>query len=384
MIPFHVTSLTSPPGRTPERQVIALLQSLSALLNASGRDESHILALTLFIDATDAESYGRFKEHLLECFREFFPERLPPVSVVAEPPERRRFVSLEATLLASASVEASVVRKELDGLAYTVIEGPGGRQVHCGGITHPDRDQDIESRSRSSFERMEAVLGAERMTYGHVIRQWNYIETMLDVREDVQCYQVFNDVRTIAYGKSEFPTGYPASTGIGQAAGGVILEFIALDPAAGIAVTPLTNPRQVDAHLYSPEVLVGEAHRALPAKSRPKFERGKRVLGPEDEAIFLSGTAAILGEESVGGESVEAQTLTTIENIEAVVPGRPLSHLRAYVKREGDIPLVRKVLTAAYPTVPTLFVKADVCREELLVEIEGVLVSRSGNGQEVR
>jgi enamine deaminase RidA (YjgF/YER057c/UK114 family) len=195
MIPFHVTSLTSPPGRTPERQVIALLQSLSALLNASGRDESHILALTLFIDATDAESYGRFKEHLLECFREFFPERLPPVSVVAEPPERRRFVSLEATLLASASVEASVVRKELDGLAYTVIEGPGGRQVHCGGITHPDRDQDIESRSRSSFERMEAVLGAERMTYGHVIRQWNYIETMLDVREDVQCYQVFNDVR---------------------------------------------------------------------------------------------------------------------------------------------------------------------------------------------
>ena len=65
----------------------------------------------------------------------------------------------------------------------------------------------------------------------------------------------------------------------------------------------------------------------------------------------------------------------------ALVDGRPLTRLRAYVKRAADIPTVREVCEARLGPIPALYVKADVCRDELLVELEGALVSSSAPGE---
>jgi enamine deaminase RidA (YjgF/YER057c/UK114 family) len=238
---------------------------------------------------------------------------------------------------------------------------------------------------------MAAVLEREGLTFGHVVRQWGYIEGMLDVCStgsgERQGYQAFNDVRTLAYARSGFPAGYPAATGIGQATGGVVLEFLALDAPDDVRVSPISNPKQVDAHRYSDGVLIGESLEDLSGKSPPKFERAKRVARGEAETVFVSGTASIRGEESVAVGDVAAQTRTTIDNIAALVGGRLLSRLRAYVKRSGDIPVVRSVCEDAYGTIPALYVQADVCRDELLVELEGAVVVRpslSSGGTEVR
>ena len=86
-------------------------------------------------------------------------------------------------------------------------------------------------------------------------QQWNYIEnivgTFTDSESEVvkQNYQQFNDVRSQYYGRSDFSQGYPAATGIGMNTGGVVIDFIALHPAPGQIILPLSNPRQIDAQV---------------------------------------------------------------------------------------------------------------------------------------
>ncbi|MHC4859042.1 MAG: chorismate transformation enzyme, FkbO/Hyg5 family, partial [Planctomycetota bacterium] len=342
--------------------------------------------LTFFVDAAEPSAYRSCRKELLSLVEELLGPEPPPATVVAQPPETGH-VALEARVTASSAADLRVERKVVDGVPYTVVRGRGARQVHGGGLTSADGVEDTVDQATEAFARMEAVLGREGVTFGHVVRQWNYISCMLDVRtvgpKECQCYQAFNDVRTLAYGRSGFPTGYPASTGIGQATGGVVLEFIALEATPDVRVAPLSNPRQVDAHRYSAGVLIGQPLEDRDGKTPPKFERAKSVAAGGEEVVYVSGTAAIVGERSVATGDVRAQAETTIENIAALTEGERLSYLRAYVKRSGDIPTVRSACEAAYGDVPALYVKADICRDELLVEMEGVLV-RTAKEEEQR
>ncbi len=121
-------------------------------------------------------------------------------------------------------------------------------------------------------------------------------------------------------------------------------------------------------------------------KCTPKFERAKLVTIGSRNYIYVSGTASILGEKTVHEGDVEKQTLTTIENIKRLfskenqdklgldfdVEKIQFSHLRVYVKYKKDIPAVQKVCDAELNCKSSLFLESDVCRENLLVEIEGV------------
>jgi hypothetical protein len=216
---------------------------------------------------------------------------------------------------------------------------------------------------------MERLLSGEGLTFGHVVRQWNYVEGVLATRGG---YGGLNDARARAYSRAEFPAGFPAATGIGQATGGVVVEFFALDAPESVRVTPLSNPRQVDAHRYSADVL-GDAKFAPP----PLFERAKSVEAGGRGILFVSGTAAVIGERSVAPGDVREQTRIAIENLRLVLPDGRLSSLRAYVRRSRDIPVVRRACEAAFGPIPALCVRADVCRDELLVELEG---ARCGGG----
>ena len=378
------------PGGTPVAQFHECLGLLRARLRASGLTDGDVLRLTFFLDATEARTYSRLKNKFLAGLGESFGPLHPPASFVAQPPEKGRHVALEAAVLFSRTAGVRVRRKRLDGLPYTVVTGADFREVHGAGIASDSPAGSIPVQAKDAFERMKAILRREGLTFGHVVRQWNYIEGIVDVRRErgksCQNYQAFNDVRTVYYGASDFPCGYPAATGIGQAAGGVVLEFAALDAPTDARILPLSNPRQVDAHRYSRGVLVGEPIAEVAEKTSPKFERAKLVTRGLSGIVFVSGTAAVLGQKSVGRRDVEAQTRTTVENIAALAGrenlgraglGLPpdagvLSYLRAYVKRAADIPKVRRVCERAFGPIPALYVRADVCRPELLVELEGI------------
>lgn len=372
MIPFEVLVIG------PTLLAGDCLDALRTRLGESDRTLDDVLSLTFFSSATERSSYSREQDEVLALVRDAFGTSPPAVSLVAQAPLGGGAVALEASVLRSSTPDTRVHRKTCDGLPYTLVTGAGVRQIHAGGISSSGEPGETAAQARCAFERMEAILRREQMTFGNVVRQWNYIEDVLEVRSNgsrgQQAYQVFNDVRTLAYGDSEFAFGYPAATGIGQVTGGVLIEFVALDAPAEVRVASLSNPRQTDAHHYSARQLVGESLDDLPVKSTPKFERAKLIARDRQEIIFLSGTAAILGERSVAPGDAAAQTRTTIDIITALIGDRGFTHLRTYVKRPEELQVVRSQFEAAYGPIPALYVRADICRDELLMEVEGVLI----------
>lgn len=361
------------PGPPTANSRSARIEELLVHLREDLESPACALALTFFTDATTEADLRRDREEVLRLTASAFDGTPPPVSVVAQAPATGAGVALEAQVLVG-NPGSTVSRRTAAGRPYTVVSENGTRQVHAGGLG-ADASGDTTARSQAAFAEMEAILAAEGLGFGHVVRQWNYIERFLDLcAGGRQPYQDFNDVRTERYDRDEFPNGYPAATGIGQATGGVVIEFVAVDAPADVEVAPVTNPRQIDAHRYSECVLVGDASEKTP----PKFERAKRVRHGDAETVFVSGTASIIGEESVAVGDVAAQTKTTLENIRILSDSCPLVSLRAYVKHANDIETVREVCQASWPSCDALYVVADVCREELLVEIEGRARRRTG------
>ena len=162
---------------------------------------------------------------------------------------------------------------------------------------------------------------------------------------------------------------------------GVMVMFDALCNSAQHSAA-VDNPLQVSAHAYSQQVLINntEAH-----KTTPKFERARYVKA-EQSSVYISGTAAIRGEESCREDAV-GQTRLTMENIDylisrenliksGVAEPQPMAYasLRAYLKHRADLAAVVEWMEQNYPEVDVLYLWADICREELLIEIEGIAV----------
>ena len=249
------------------------------------------------------------------------------------------------------------------------------------------KQNNFQENGQETFKLLDAILCEQGFEYKEIVRQWNYIEniTMLDTvtEKTLQNYQIFNDLRTIHYEKSDFSNGYPSATGIGIANGGCCVEVIALKEKNGNTVFPITNSLQVDAHNYSENVLVGNAIAEIKKVSTPKFERGKSIQLNGNGLIFISGTASIVGEQTVFQDYVTKQTFTTIQNIEhlisvnnliknkiSVASEPKLISYRVYLKNESDYPEVKSLCDAHFGEKNAIFVKADICRANLLVEIE--------------
>jgi hypothetical protein len=136
---------------------------------------------------------------------------------------------------------------------------------------------------------------------------------------------------------------------------------------------PIDNPVQVPAHKYSGKVL--EAGRQE-VRTTPKFERA-RLLG---DTVYVSGTAAIKGEDSEFSKDAKVQSESLIDVVEHLVApeniapgckGFKFDMLRVYVKYPEDTPAIMECLGNHWKGVPMHFLIADICRPELLLELEG-------------
>ena len=82
------------------------------------------------------------------------------------------------------------------------------------------------------------------------------------------------------------------------------------------------------------------------------------------------------------------QTIQTLENIEQLVSPDNLvrcgckpyeleyAKIHVYIKEAKDYEEVQSVVEQRWPNVSALYSVADVCRSELLVEIEGILTTK--------
>lgn len=332
-------------------------------------DGSRALKISFFGLPADNREYLTMNRELHCTVNDFFGSNAPLVSFIAQK-------SSSDTLIAEVTYLTDNDAQITHHSRYKILERGTTKELITEGIIPGDISLSTFEQAKDIFAAIENILATEGFSPSDIYRQWNYIENITVKNDGSQNYQEFNDARSIFYGSCKWNNGYPAATGIGTARGGVMIELYAIKGETAIN-KPIDNPMQVAAHSYSQKVLDGTVVKELQERTTPKFERA-RLLG---NTIYISGTAAIKGECSNRTENTVEQAAETMEimnrliatdNIPAVNNGAQYDLLRVYVKRECDIPATSEYMQQHYPTVPKHYSVADICRPELLIEIEGI------------
>lgn len=197
----------------------------------------------------------------------------------------------------------------------------------------------------------------------HVQRIWNYLGAINDGDGDSERYKQFCDGRSRGMGDF-FAEGFPAATAIGHHAAVPRLQvYLLACDQAGLRVE---NPRQVSAWRYPRQY----------GRTPPSFARAMAL--PAQDALAISGTAAVVGHASAHEDDLEAQLEETLTNLESLLASAGMrsgfdtqSPLKAYVRQATDAAHVRDFLQRRLPGVPVLLLHGDICRQELLVELDG-------------
>jgi chorismate lyase / 3-hydroxybenzoate synthase len=207
----------------------------------------------------------------------------------------------------------------------------------------------------------------------HLIRIWNYLPDINAQAGDDERYRHFNSARQMAFRKSGRATmgTVPAACALGSPAGSPIsIYFLAARKPAKM----IENPRQTSAYHYPPKF----------GKHSPIFSRACVWGESADSSLFISGTASIVGHETIHPGDVVAQTHETMINIGAlldeanrVVGASRYSleglQLKVYVRQPSDLAAIEATLSQLLNSADGIvYLQADVCREDLLVEIEAV------------
>ena len=336
--------------------------------------------LNVFLDLPDFESFLEKRESIRQSLFNEFGSATPAINISVHPPEKPWKVVVEGTFTNDKSVR--ITTKSYQSVNYIILESDDNKEIWAGGVSSYKYPDDTRKAAESAFEIMVSLLAGENMTLDNLVRQWNYIGDILTVKNGVQNYQVFNEVRNDYYSKYRKIAGYPAATGVGMKHGGVILDFCALIPGKSTQIKAVDNPNQVNAYSYGQQVLIGK--KGDTPKHPPQFERALLIADGNDVLLHVSGTASIIGQKTMGKGDVAEQTIVTLENIKKLtdterlnqlVPGAYPYHnkyslFRVYIKNQEDIGIVRKICSEHFPSLPATYIEADICRDDLLMEIE--------------
>ncbi|MFM7505384.1 MAG: hypothetical protein ACKO3M_02270 [Rubrivivax sp.] len=271
-----------------------------------------------------------------------------------------------------------VIDQLLDpGIAEAGRSGPvrwwrSGEQAF-GELDLPDVTHDLADATRQGYRALFRAL--EDCGCPHPLRLWNYLPRINADGGGLERYRQFNVGRQQAFLDASRPAfeGAPAASALGRPDGGLSLRFL----AGTSAPRPLENPRQVPAWRYSTRY----------GPRSPSFSRAALVpLVRGRVALWVSGTASIVGEESCHVGHLAAQVKETVANLRAVLavanaalvpapghPGLSLPELAftAYVRHAADGAAALSHFAEALGTDPDcVLLQADICRAELLVEIE--------------
>lgn len=240
-----------------------------------------------------------------------------------------------------------VRRYERDGIALA-----DDGEVLAGAVACDD--DDVHRAAACVYDRL---IGAARAAgYPHLLRVWNHVRDINRVEHGLERYRAFSAGRHEAFAKHGYAMrgDLPAASAVGMRTGGVAAYFL----ASREPVQSIENPRQVAAYDYPPRY----------GPRSPSFSRATVGEG----LMFISGTASVVGHETRHAGDVAAQLEETLVNLGIVAGGRALLTAKVYIRRAGDYPLIAARLSEAMPRTQTMFLHADLCRADLLVEIEAI------------
>ncbi len=212
--------------------------------------------------------------------------------------------------------------------------------------------------------------------YPFLIRTWNFFNAITDdVYSGFNNYQLFCSGRSRAYNQHTLVSQpYPAATVIGTSNDELCIYFIAAK-TAGIGIE---NTKQVSAFQYPSSY----------SEDPPLFSRALLHRNSQQQLLFISGTASITGHNTQFEGDVSRQTEVCLDNIQQLISTAytehqfanisltDLSQVKVFIKHSQHLDSVQTVIQHSIGiSAPVIYLQGDMCRSDLLVEIEAIAIS---------
>jgi chorismate lyase / 3-hydroxybenzoate synthase len=214
----------------------------------------------------------------------------------------------------------------------------------------------------------------------HLARVWHFVPAINATDANgLENYRSFCRGRSLAFERHHgagFAQVVPAASAVGTAGPNLLVVFAASEKAS----RHIENPLQVPAYEYPPEY----------GPRAPSFARATIVPRDHGLTVFISGTAAIRGHATVAPHCTADQLACTLENLNLIsvaagigpmrgAAAGALRHFKVYLRHAEDQPLVARILDEQLLRAGdrVVYLRADICREPLTVEIEAsIRISR--------
>ena len=255
-----------------------------------------------------------------------------------------------------------------DGRTYGVVfEDASAQFCRLGGVTSSDTGLSPAKQAASVLCRMDATLEAASMDFDDTARTWYYN------RDILTWYDEFNAVRNEFFEERRvFSSLMPASTGVGAvpSSGADIVGGLIGIKTKGedVRIAAAPSPLQRSAVEY------GSA-----------FSRAVLAAFPDHRRLYVSGTASISQDGvTTFARDVDAQIERTMAVVEAILNASDMdwdavTRGIAYLKHARDVPRFSEYcVRTGLDRLPLVVMNADICRDDLLFEIEvdAIRVSR--------
>jgi len=241
----------------------------------------------------------------------------------------------------------------------TVYEDEYARYCLLGDVRPEDIAAPRVAQVQAAFEKITAALVVAGMELRHMVRTWIYLSKLLE------WYGEFNAVRTRFLTTHHVLDGLvPASTGIGvrnPVGAALVTAAVALRPKGGaVTVAAVPSPLQCPALNY-----------------KSTFSRAAEIAYPDARLLLVSGTASITPDGATAhlGDTA-GQIALTMEVVNAILVSRGMTwrdvtRAIAYFRNVRELPLLTEYCRAnGLPSFPMALSHADICRDDLLFEIE--------------
>jgi chorismate lyase/3-hydroxybenzoate synthase len=221
------------------------------------------------------------------------------------------------------------------------------------------------------------LVQACALGYVHLLRVWNYFPHITRESDGLERYQQFcvGRHRALAESLSDFPQSLPAATAVGTKSGPLSLYFLAAKQPG----THVENPRQVRAYEYPSSY----------GPSSPSFARATLRSSITGSHLLISGTASVIGHRSVHIREPYKQIMEIILNLNTLIGHTEQLHrgarwqwkeavLKIYIRQPEHFTTIRDIFEEQLASdAQVLYLQGEMCRSELLAEVEGVLSQKT-------
>lgn len=232
--------------------------------------------------------------------------------------------------------------------------------------------EELVARTQALYAGVLSACGGKPL-----FRMWNYVPRINAAEAGQENYRAFCVGRSLAF-EAKFGVGYmerlPAASAVGCEGDRLWLVFVAGETEP----RHFENPAQVPAYRYPAE------H----GPRSPSFARATTAVDGTRRLTFISGTAAIKGHETVAPGSLDVQLDCTLDNLRLISQAAGLGedlrggeesrrHFKVYLRHARDFARVRTRLEQSLfaPADAVTYLRADICRAALDLEIEATVVA---------